>query len=275
VAIEIIDHRLIGALHVRALDRAGLAHDRAREHVVWQAGTLDALMDGRYDGDITVGELLAHGDHGIGTLQHLDGEMVVLDGECWVIDHAGRVRRVPPETRTPFAVLCPFDPSAATRLVGPLGLLELHTALDALAAGSEEPVEAVRVDGAFADLTLRSVAAQRPPYPPLAEVTRHQTEWHLDGASGSLVGFRFPDATAGLEVPGYHLHFLSDDREHGGHVLGLTLVEGTASVEGVDELHVELPEGLGLGEPGVSDRAAIRAVEGGGDGGRDRGGGGA
>ncbi len=135
MAIDVIDHRLIGALHVRALDRAGLAHDRATEHAVWQAGTLDALMGGRYDGDITVGELLAHGDHGIGTLQHLDGEMVVLDGEPWVIDHAGRVRRVPPETRTPFAVLCPFAPSATTRIAGPLGLRELHAALDALAAG--------------------------------------------------------------------------------------------------------------------------------------------
>jgi acetolactate decarboxylase len=263
VAIDVIDHRLIGALHVRALDRAGLAHDRATEHVVWQAGTLDALMGGRYDGDVTVGELLAHGDHGIGTLQHLDGEMVVLDGECWVIDHTGRVRRVPPETRTPFAVLCPFAPSATTRLAGPLGLGELHAALDGLAATDREPVEAVRVDGTFADLTLRSVAAQTPPYPPLAEVTRHQTEWRLDAAAGTLVGFRFPDAAAGLEVPGYHLHFLSDDREHGGHVLELTLVEGTASVEGVDELHVELPADLGLGEPGVSDRAAIRLVEGG------------
>jgi acetolactate decarboxylase len=260
---DVIDHRLIGALHVRALDRSGLAHDPATEHVVWQAGTLDALMDGRYDGDLTIGELLAHGDHGIGTLQHLDGEMVVLDGECWVIDHTGCVRRVPPDTRTPFAVLCPFVPSATTHLTGPLELPELHAALDELAARDREPVEAVRVHGTFTDLTLRSVAAQTPPYPPLAEVTRHQTEWRLPAATGTLVGFRFPDATAGLEVPGYHLHFLSDDRDHGGHVLAATLVDGTAAVEGVDELHVELPEGLGLGEPGVSDRAAIRRVEGG------------
>jgi acetolactate decarboxylase len=260
--VTVIDHRLIGALHVRALDRAGLAHDRAAEHVAWQAGTLDALMDGRYDGDVTVGELLAHGNHGIGTLQHLDGELVVLDGEGWVIDGAGTVRRVPPGTRTPFAVLCPFAPTTSAPLAGPLPLDELHHALDALATDGEL-VEAVRVDGTFADLTLRSVHAQRRPYPPLAEVTKHQTEWSVPAASGTLVGFRFPDASAGLEVPGYHLHFLSDDRAVGGHVLDLTLETGTAAVEGVGELHVELPEGLGLGEPGAGDRAAIRRVEGG------------
>ena len=270
-AADVIDHRLIGALHVRALRRSGLAHDRATENTAFQAGTLDALMAGRYDGDVTIGELLTHGNHGIGTLQHLDGEMVVLDGECWVIDSRGAVRRVAPETRTPFAVLCRFVPTASTRLSGPLTLGALHTALDTLAAAQNpgdpesrerDSVEAVRVDGEFTDLKLRSVDAQTKPYPPLSEVTKHQTEWRLPGATGTLIGFRFPDAAAGLEVPGYHLHFLSDDRRHGGHVLQVTLLGGDAAVEGVGELHVELPPGLGLGVPGAGDRQAIRTVEG-------------
>ena len=216
MAVDIIDHRLIGALHVRALRRAGLAHDPVAEHIVWQAGTLDALLGGRYDGDVTLGELLAHANHGIGTIQHLAGELIVLDGECWVVGADGRVRPVPPETRTPFAVLCPFVPQASAHVDEPLELAGIDAALDALAPVAE-PVVAVRVDGAFAELRLRSVHAQNPPYPPLVEVTRDQTEWTLARATGTLVGFRFPDAAAGLDVPGYHLHFLSDDRTHGGH----------------------------------------------------------
>src|SRR5918995_2356061 len=102
MARDIVDARIIGALHVRALTRAGLAHDRAAEHAVFQSGTLDALMAGRYDGDVTIGEILAHGDLGIGTVQHLDGELVVLDGEAWLVDGDGRVHRVPHDTRTPF-----------------------------------------------------------------------------------------------------------------------------------------------------------------------------
>jgi acetolactate decarboxylase len=262
MAADVIDHRLIGALHVRALSRAGLEHDPATEHVVWQTGTLDALLAGRYDGDVTIGELLAHGNLGIGTLQHLAGEMLIVDGVCWVIDGDGLVHTVADEARTPFAVLCAFSARATKHLTGPLTLAELDAALDELAP-PDEPVVAVRVDGAFRDLRLRSVRAQTPPYPPLVEVTQHQTEWELRDASGTLVGFRFPDASAGIEVPGYHLHFISDDRAHGGHVLAATLVEGDASVDGSGELHVELPDGMGLGEPGVADRAAIRAAEGG------------
>ncbi|HEX6310417.1 MAG TPA: acetolactate decarboxylase [Acidimicrobiia bacterium] len=262
MARDIVDDRLIGALHVRALTRAGLAHDHATEHTVFQSGTLDALMAGRYDGDVTIGELLAHGDLGIGTVQHLGGELVVLDGEAWVVDADGAVRPVPAETRTPFAVVCRFTPVATTALAGPLDLGAVHAALDALAP-PDEPVVAVRLTGQFSNLRLRSVRAQTPPNPPLTEVTEHQTEWQVGAATGTLLGFRFPAATAGVEVPGYHLHFLSDDRACGGHVLGLGLVAGTAAVDDAGDLHVELPAGVHLGRPGAgADLDAIRRVEG-------------
>ncbi len=81
-------------------------------------------------------------------------------------------------------------------------------------------------------------------------------------AAGTVVGFRFPDASSGIEVPGYHLHFLSDDRAHAGHVLGLTLVAGDLHVDGEHELHVEVPAGMALGEAGAL-ASEIHAVEGG------------
>lgn len=262
MARDIIDDRLIGALHVRALSRSGLAHDAAHEHTVFQAGTLDALMAGTYDGDTTIGELLEHGDLGIGTIQALDGELVVVDGAAFVVDGDGDVRPVPDDTTTPFAVLCRFAPVVDSVEQGPLGLHDLHRRVDQL-AWSDGDVLAVRVDGTFHDLRLRSVARQRRPYPPLAQVTAHQREWTVAEATGSLVGFRFPDATAGLEVPGYHLHFLSADRSTGGHVLELTFEEGRIRIDGADQVHVELPPQVGLGRPGAADRAAIAQVEGG------------
>lgn len=263
MARDIVDDRLLGALHVRALTRAGLAHDHATEHAVFQSGTLAALMEGRFDGDVTIGEILEHGDLGIGTIQHLGGELVILDGDAWVVDGDGRVRGVPLDTRTPFAVVVRFTPVETASLTGPLDLAALHAALDALAP-PDEPVIAVRVAGRFTGLRLRSVHEQLPPYPPLTEVTRHQTEWEVDAATGTLVGFRFPGAAAGIEVPGYHLHFLSDDRTGGGHVLAATLMAATAAVDDAGELHVELAAGVRLGEPGGgADLDAVHRAEGG------------
>lgn len=258
---EIIDDRLIGALHVRALGRGGFAHQVDEEHVAFQVSTLDALMAGDYDGDTTVGELLEHGDLGIGTIAALDGELVVVDGEAFVIDGDAVVHPVPGERTTPFAVVCRFAPIVEQALYGPMPLDVLHHQIGSLSPDGLG-VLAVRVDGDFDDLRLRSVARQHRPYPPLAEVTAHQREWTVPRATGSLVGFRFPEATAGLEVPGFHLHFLADDRSTGGHVLDLTLAGGILRMDGGDELHVELPPHVQLGRPGVADRAAIARVEG-------------
>lgn len=261
---DVIDDRLIGAVHLRALTRSGMLHEQPSEHIVVQTGTIAGLMDGHYDGDVRVGDLLMRADLGVGTVQHLDGELVIVDAEAWVARADGSVERVRPETKTPFVVACRFAPAGTRRVVTPMALGELCEALDALAVDSGEPIVAVRVDGAFRDLRLRSVPAQRRPYPPLRDVVAHQTEWMVASADGTVVGFRFPDASSGIEVPGYHLHFLSRDRVHGGHVLDLTLLDGDLVVDGEHELHVEVPAGLRLGEPGAL-AAEIHDVEGGGE----------
>jgi acetolactate decarboxylase len=107
------------------------------------------------------------------------------------------------------------------------------------------------------------VPAQVPPYPPLRQVVAHQTEWAVARAAGRSSASASPDGSSGIEVPGYHLHFLSGDRAHGGHVLDLTLIDGDLAVDGEHELHVEVPAGLRLGEPGGL-AAEIHEVEGGG-----------
>ena len=98
---------------------------------------------------------------------------------------------------------------------------------------------------------------------PLREVVGRQSEWTLEAVEGSLVGFRFPVEADGLEVPGWHLHLISGDRWHGGHVIDLDLTTATVRVAGAHELHVELPPGVGLVRRSDRDRRAeIAAVEG-------------
>lgn len=265
--MEIIDQRLLGSLHVGLVDRALAAVELAAGEEAagdaFQTSTIEALLDGAYEGDLTVGELLAHGDLGIGTVDHLDGELVVVDGEAWVVAASGEVRAVGPEESTPFAVVCRFTPSVAVE-VGPCADLgELWAAIDD-AAPPDAPVLAVRVDATLEHARVRSVARQEPPYPPLTEVVSHQREWELHQVAGSVVGFRFPDRTDGLEVPGWHLHLLTDDRRAGGHLMDLSLTAGHLQLEATDALHVELPDHVTAAPTGAgADRAAeIEAVEG-------------
>ena len=63
----------------------------------------------------------------------------------------------------------------------------------------------------------------------------------LRDVAGTMMGFCFPDALDGIEMVGAHLHFVTDDRTRGGHVLSYTLLEATARLDGATRLHVELP----------------------------------
>src|ERR687898_1314058 len=104
-----LDQRWIKALHVEALRQEDL-HAEREPHVLFQASTIGALLDGAFDGDLSFAELAEHGDLGLGTLNHLDGEMIAIDGEFFRADVDGNVTPVPPEEKTPFAVVVQFEP---------------------------------------------------------------------------------------------------------------------------------------------------------------------
>ncbi len=259
MARDIIDDRLLGALHIKALTNQGFVHDPSEEHTAFQVGTLDALMEGRFDGDTTIGEVLSHGDFGIGTVQHLGGELIILDGDAFVVKSDQQVMNVEHTLQTPFAVVCRFGADAEHEIAD-IDDTEIYAYVDALVP-DPMTIVAVKVHGSFRDLLLRSIDEQQEPFPLLSEVVKDQSEWSVRRAHGTLVGFRFPDRTAGIEIPGYHFHFISSDRKVGGHLVRCGVVEAHIALDSSEELHVELPLGVGLGTPGVADRAAIRAIE--------------
>jgi len=256
-----LDERWIRAMHVAALREQEL-HAEREPHVLFQASTIGALLDGAYDGDLSFAELAEHGDLGLGTLNGLDGEMIALNGEFYRADVDGRVHPVPPRERTPFAVVTRFQPTVETVFEGPLSHEELLAGLDRAAPAGAASC-AIRVDGRFELVRARSVPRQRPPYRPLTEVVAEQNEFELADVSGTMLGFRFPGYVEGLEVAGYHLHFIDEARERGGHVLDSRAANVRARLDPSHDLHVELPPGIGLGDPGLSaeTHAALERAE--------------
>ncbi len=261
MARDIIDDRLIGALHLRALSRAGLAKDAALDHVAYQAGTLSSLMGGAFDGDLPLADLLAHGNMGIGTVAALAGELIIVDAMAFVIEADGNVCCPDPAVTSPFAVVCAFAPHHQFAITEATTLAAVCRRIDEVVSRPDSIV-AVRIDGRFRNVAVRSVARQHPPYPTLAEVTAHQTQWRIDSLSGSVVGFRFPDTVAAIDVPGHHLHVISDDRLAGGHLLDLEIEQANVYLDVSSELHLELPVGVQLGPPGEADRESIARIEG-------------
>jgi alpha-acetolactate decarboxylase len=207
---------------------------------VYQFSTISALLEGVYDGDVTVADILRHGDFGLGTFNHLDGEMVILDGVCYRLRADGTATRAAPTDRTPFAAVTRFHGDFDFAIESRTERSEVVGAIDGRIE-SPNLIYAVKITGRFAELHTRTVMEQTQPYPPLTEATEGQAETRFTDASGVLVGFRTPDFEQGISVAGYHLHYLDDERTAGGHVLDFTLERGRVAVSGASQLHLSLP----------------------------------
>jgi acetolactate decarboxylase len=250
----------LNALHVDLLRHDGL--DVARlPHELFQTSTIQALLGGAFDGDVTLNELLEHGDLGLGTLNGLDGELIVIDGEVFKAELDCTLSRPDLQSLTPYAVVVPFTPGPARHFSGSLSAATLERRLWDDPDRPRAPA-AVRIDGRFDSIRVRSVPKQVPPYPSLAEAIGHEHWRDLHDISGTMVGFCFPDGLSGIEIVGFHLHFVCDHRVHGGHVLDYAVQDVTVRLDEAAELHVELPPAVDPPDRGQRvDQSSLRRLE--------------
>ena len=209
-------------------------------HTLFQVSTSGALVAGVYSVSVSVRTLLQHGDIGLGTFANLDGEMVVLDGHAYQVQGTGRVSEASANAGTPFAVVTQFSPQADLS-IGPIAsLADLEKSCDALRA-SGNIFYAFRLDGRFKRIRTRAVnppeAGKR-----LIDAAKAQSEFRFTDVTGSLVGLWSPGFSSAFSVAGYHFHFLSDDRQEGGHVLDVQSETLRLRMEAVTDFPLALPE---------------------------------
>ena len=231
--------------------------------VVYQTSTIDALLAGVYDGDISCRWLAQHGDFGIGTFDQLDGEMIMLDATLYQVKADGQVYQPPLNMKTPFATVCTFQPTEKFPVPAHTDYQGLQKLIDR-AAPLSNLFCAVKITGEFNVMRTRSVPQQHQPYLPLLQVTSHQPEFTLEHVSGTIVGFRCPPYTKGINVPGYHLHFLNQDRTQGGHILSFEMTQGQCELEVLSQYFLRLPtevRDFGAADLSVDRSKALKNVE--------------
>lgn len=208
---------------------------------IFQVCTIDALFSGVYDGQVPCRELLEKGNLGTGTYDRLDGELTILDGKLYQVKASGKVIQPDPSITTPYATVCRFEPDQEFPAVPGADLDSLKMQIDQKASNMNLFC-AVKITGRFKSVLTRSVPCQEKPYPPLAVVTAHQPEFTRENVSGTIVGFRFPEYFKGINIPGYHLHFISADGTFGGHLLDFTVTEGNCAIDVIHRYELKLPE---------------------------------
>jgi acetolactate decarboxylase len=232
----------------------------ARAGGIYQYSTIDALLAGRYDGDLSMDQLLKRGGFGLGTLNGLDGELVVLDGKAYHVQAGGEVVTAEPSDRTPFATVTTFEEDSIASLDAVSDLGSLNKAmLDRLV--SENFFHAVRIEGRFEMIKTRAIPAQTKPYRPLVEAMKDQVIVKFTGLEGTLVGLWTPGFMKGVNVPGFHWHFISDDGTRGGHVLDVSFDKLVARIDVEREFSMTLPEFLGGVDLSPDRSEALHKVE--------------
>jgi acetolactate decarboxylase len=212
----------------------------ASNDVLFQASAISALMDGVYNGTMSFKDLSAHGDFGLGTVDSLDGEMIGLDGQFYQVKSDGKAYRINDSMETPFAEVTFFKPKRTIALDGMLNLTQMENNLDGR-LGTKNLIYAFRIDSTFDYVKTRSPQIQSEPYPTLPEALEEQKIFEFHNISGTIVGFRFPNFVDGINVPGYHVHFITSDRSAGGHILDLKLSNASVKVDDLSELEMALP----------------------------------
>ncbi len=200
---------------------------------LYQYSTIDALLNALYDGQMPMSELKKHGDFGIGTLSGLDGELAVLDGVAYHVSAGGDVVEVGDADTTPFATVSYFDEDFGVELSGVNSIQDLNRIIfDKLP--THNVFFAIRIDGEFNNVKTRAIPKQKAPYEKLAKVVDQQVIKTFSG-EGTLIGYFAPSFVKGINVSGFHWHYLNKERTLGGHVLDCS-IKTTPLFAKVDEL---------------------------------------
>lgn len=209
---------------------------------VYQVSTLNALQLGVYDGETTFAEMQDKGNLGIGTFEALDGEMIMLDGVFYQVRADGNVYQVKADMTCPFADLTYYYADDVMNVQSIDSLASLQKTIDTMRKDPNH-FYAIRVDGTFDYIKARSVPAQDEPYPPLSEAVLQQKVFEYQNVEGTILGFWCPRFVDGINMPGYHFHFLSKDRQQGGHLLDAKVRQAIIGVDYTEDFAMHLPRG--------------------------------
>jgi acetolactate decarboxylase len=213
--------------------------NRKGRNAVYLSAPINALVEGLYVENTTIAQIKERGDFGLGTFNYLDGEMILLDGEVYQIRSDGNVYMVADDEQSPFACVTFFSPDTFDDIEGSYNYDDFNNLLDTLIP-SRNMLYGIRIDGTFSHVKTRAVPKSEN-YMPLVEVTKNQPVFDLYDIQGSLAGFYTPPFMESLSAPGYHLHFVTADRKHGGHLIGCEMKKAHIGIQHVPELELGLP----------------------------------
>ncbi|WP_292882930.1 acetolactate decarboxylase [Methanobrevibacter sp. UBA188] len=235
---------IMGLLAISAANaQNSLILNNNNDDSMYQVSLLQAFMHGEYDGVVKVGDLKKHGDIGLGTFEGVNGEMIVLDGVVYQAAADGSINVMKDDEKIPFATVTKFDEDGNITNITASNFDDLTGQLNkTIEEYGTNNMYVIKIKGDFSNITVRSVEKQEKPYKEFTDVAAvSQKVFNHTDQTGTLVAVYFPEYMNELNMHGWHLHFLSDDKTIGGHVLGFNNLKGSAQIDEIHEFNMILP----------------------------------
>lgn len=220
------------------------------QDAIYYASLNRTVRLGHYDGVKTLKEVKQHGNFGLGSIDRIAAELVMINDTAYQFSCDGKAKVMEPQTKLPFAAVKFFKTEKSYRLDKPYTLKEVQHLLDSVLY--KNSFAAIRISGQFHTVEYFCYLPPEKPYPPIEEVTK-KTIVNAN-TSGVLVGFYSPRATEVINSPEYHFHFLNAQRSNGGHVQDCQIKNVLIEIDYADQLIIALPDpstltGIDLQQP--------------------------
>ena len=214
-----------------------------RYNKLYQYGIADAFAGGVYEGTLPLKDLLLEGDFGIGAPDMLDGELTILDGRVYQTRSTGETFESNGTYKTSLSFVTFFRADTVVKIEGVVNQEQLTNRLRSVISDVNSP-HAFKIFGKFKDVKTRAFpAVQKGDSTPLVDLVGRQSFFDFTQTEGTLVGFFFPEYLNGLNIKGFHFHFLSSDKMQGGHVLDFEGIDLQIEIARINRFDLAVPTG--------------------------------
>lgn len=211
--------------------------DKFYHYSIWYA-----FVNKVFDGKLTVKELKQQGDIALGSYSQLDGELIMLDGIPYNAKEDGSVVIAQNPEKIVYANATFFDTDKSFEIQDGVDYDQLREKINAQLP-SKNMFYAFKIHGEFKYMKLGGLHKQSKPYKNGLDVLiPNRPIFERENVKGTMVGFFCPEFIGNINVAAYHLHFISDDRKFGGHVLKFDSRDLKVDIDEISEYNFVLPD---------------------------------
>lgn len=208
---------------------------------LYTLGVGAGLIGGLYDGSYSYRLLKQHGNFGLGAPDKLDGELVIFEGKVYQTQYTGKTLQVDDKQLTPFAMVNFFHPEKRIIINNGINKESLFHLLDSVLT-NVNGLYSIHISGKYSYIKTRAFPpVKEHDHTPLAAMLHLQHFFEFNNASGDLIGYRLPAYMDNTNISGYHFHYLSAQKDAGGHIIDLNADNITIEIDQLDSYTVHVP----------------------------------